>query len=312
MISKFRIVAVALVSEGVYLRESGYKGDILVLNQPFIDDIDDICSYDLVVGVSDINFFKEVVRLNKSIRVHLEIETGMGRCGINSFDLNSFLDYLKNKHLISVEGVYTHLSSADIDHTYTLRQISIFEDCVRRVKDIFPDIKYIHNSASNGLLNFDLGICNAVRPGMLLYGYPSSKTSLDKIKLYPVASLKSRISFIKNIHEGEAIGYGRSFVSIKDMKIATVSIGYADGVKRELSNTGYVSINKVKCKIVGKICMDSLMVDVSELDDVKVGDTVYIFDNDIVTLDEISFLSKTINYEVLSTVGERVERIFID
>ena len=151
-----------------------------------------------------------------------------------------------------------------------------------------------------------------VRPGLILYGYPASKSMISKINLEPVAKFKSKISFIKNIKAGDSISYGRSFVASGDMKVATVGCGYADGVKRSLSNKGFVSVKGKRCMIVGKICMDSFMIDVSNLSNVAVGDDVYLFDNSVVTLDEVALLCETINYEILSTIGERVPRIFVD
>lgn len=311
LMNKFSMVAVAIVDEAIHLREYGYKNDILVLNQPYVEEIDDIIDNDVVIGISSSDFLDHVISLDKSIRVHIELETGMGRTGVLKDNLDSFLDKLKSSNII-VEGVYTHLSSPDIDDEFTYRQISLFEEGLEKVKDVFPNIKYVHYAASNGILNFELGGCNMVRPGLILYGYPSSKTTISKISLEPVARLKSKISFIKNIKAGDSISYGRSFVANKDMKIATVGCGYADGIRRELSNKGYVSVKGKRCRIVGKVCMDSFMIDVSDIEEVSIGDDVYIFDNELVTLDEVALVCNTINYEILATIGERVPRIFID
>ena len=311
LMNKFSMVAVAIVDEAIKLREYGYKNDIFVLNQPYVEEIDQIVDNDVIVGISSMEFLDKLIELNKELRVHIELETGMGRTGVMKDKLDLFLERLSSSRCI-VEGVYTHLSSPDIDYDFTNKQISLFEEGVLKVRSYFPNIKYVHCAASNGLLNFDLGICNMVRPGIILYGYPSSKTTISKISLQPVAKLRSKISYIKNISVGDAVSYGRSFVASEDMTIATVGCGYADGVKRSLSNKGYVSIKGVKCRIVGKVCMDSFMVDVSALDDVSVGDDVYLFDNEIVTLDEVALTCETINYEILSTIGERVPRVFLD
>lgn len=310
LMNKFDIVAVAVVDEAINLRKYGYKNDIFVLNQPYISEIDEIIENDITVGVSSIEFLKEVKRLGKKMRVHIELETGMGRTGVLEKELACFIDEISCDNF-SVEGVYTHLASPDIDYDFTIKQINIFNKCALIIREKFPNIKYIHTSASNGILNFDLGICNMVRPGLILYGYPSSKTTLDKIKLEPVVKFKSKISYIKEIDEGCSISYGRSFVATGKMRVATVGCGYADGVKRSLSNKGVVSVNGRRCKILGKICMDSFMIDVSSMD-VNINDDVYIFDNEVVTLDEIANICDTINYEILSTIGERVLRKFID
>ena len=312
VMNRFKIVGVARVLEAIDLRKRGYNGDIFVLNQPFIDEIDDICSYNLVVGVSSIEFLEEVVKTNKNIRIHIEVETGMGRTGVSDKDFSIFLDYVSSNNNILVEGIYTHLSSSDIDHDFTMKQIDLFNNKVFAVKEVFPNIKYIHMAASNAILNYDLGLCNMIRPGIILYGYPSSKSCLGKIDLFPVLKLKSKISFIKDVYPGDSIGYGRSFVADRQLKVATIGIGYADGVRRALGNKGYVSIKGKKCRIIGNVCMDSIMVDVSLIDDVRISDDVYLFDNNIVDVLEIANICNTINYEIISSIGERVDRVFVD
>ncbi len=310
LMNKFSIVAVSMVQEAVDLRQMGYQGDIFVLNQPFSEEISLISSNNIIVGISSFEFLEEANKSKLPLRAHIELETGMGRTGVLNSQLDEFLSKIREN--ISVEGVYTHLSSADINEEFTNKQIEQFELGVNIVKKMFPNLKYVHCAASNGLLNFPIGICNLVRPGLILYGYPSFGSALNKIKLKPVARLKSCISFIKKVPAGTGISYGRSFVSSADMIVATVAIGYADGVRRELSNKGYVVVNGKRCKIIGKVCMDSLMIDISNVSDAKVGGDVYIFDNQVVTLDEVGLNCGTINYEVLATIGERVPRVFVD
>ena len=312
LMNNFDMVAVAVVKEAVELRNNGYKKDILVLNQPYVDDIDDILDNDIVIGVCSKEFLEEIEQYNKLVRVHIELETGMGRTGVLKEELTIFLDMISACSNIIVEGVYTHLSSADIDDNFTNKQIAVFNDGILQVKRYFPDLKHIHMSASNGILNFDLGKCNIVRPGLILYGYPSNKSCLNKIKLEPVAKLKAKISYIKAVKVGDSIGYGRSYVCDKDLIVATVGCGYADGVRRELSNKGYVSVKGKRCRILGNVCMDSFMIDVTGVLDLSIGEDVYIFDNNVVTVDEIALFCGTINYEILTGIGERVLRVFVD
>lgn len=312
LMNNFDMVAVAVVQEAVELRNNGYKKDIFVLNQPYIDDIGVILDNDIVVGVCSEEFLGNVDCFDKKMRVHIELETGMGRTGVLKEKLTDFLNVISACSNVIVEGVYTHLSSADIDDNFTKKQIAIFKDDVSQVKRYFPNIKYIHMSASNGILNFSLGECNVVRPGLVLYGYPSNKSCLNKIKLEPVAKLRSKISYIKDVKTGESIGYGRSYVADKNLVVATVGCGYADGVRRELSNKGYVVVKGKKCRILGNVCMDSFMIDVTGVGDTLIGDDVYIFDNEIVTIDDIALNCGTINYEILTGIGERVARVFVD
>ena len=306
VINKFDILAVAKVDEAIYLRNMGYNKEIFILNQPAITELEDIYKYNLIIGLSEKDFLKEI---EKPLRVHLELETGMNRTGIKLNDLDEFIKSVKSNKNITVEGVYTHLSSADFDKEYTLRQIDLFKKGVDKVQRNF-EIKYIHSSASNGLLNYDDGISNMVRPGMLLYGYPTEPDAKAKIDIKPTTTLRTKITYIKDIGPNEAISYGQKFISKKAMKVATIPIGYADGYKRALTNQGEVVINGKKCPILGAVCMDSCMVDITNTD-AHVGDIVYLWDNNQVTLEDIAEKCNTINYEILCTISSRVTRKFI-
>lgn len=169
LINEFDIVAVAMIDEAIDLRKIGYKKEIFILNQPYIDDIKDIMKYNITIGLSDESFLDEVIKNKYKIKVHLEIETGMNRTGIKLEELNNFIEKIKTSSKIKVEGVYTHLSSADYDEEYTNRQLYIFQKAVNIVKENFNTIKYVHSSASNGLINYDDGISNLVRPGIIMY-----------------------------------------------------------------------------------------------------------------------------------------------
>lgn len=267
--------------------------------------------YNIVVGVSDINFIHSLDKLSNSIKIHIEIETGMNRTGIKLNDLDNYLSLIKNNNLIEVEGVYTHLSSADYDFDYTKKQIDKFHIAVEKVLSYFDNVKYIHSCASNGIINFNDDICNLVRPGIILYGYESCDGIYDKIDIKPVAKLKTKIVFIKDLDKNESVSYSRTFISDSNRVIATIPIGYADGLRRELSNKSYVIINGKKAKIVGNICMDSCMIDVTGIENVVVGTDVYIWDNENQTLEDISSACNTINYEILCNISYRVKRIFV-
>ncbi len=312
LIKDFNIVAVAIVQEAVELRKLGFSKEIFVLNQPYVEEIEDIVQNNITVGVASKAFIEELGKQGENIKIHIELETGMGRTGVYNKDIENFIKLIKKYKNIEVEGIYTHLSSADNDKEFTNEQIATFEDGVNKIKKEFNTIKYIHCSASNGILNFPKGICNLVRPGIILYGYKSSDTVQEKIDLKPIARLKSKISFIKEVSKGESISYGRTFIAKEKMKVATVEIGYADGIRRELSNKGQVIIKGKKVNIIGKVCMDSFMVDVTPIENVTIGDSVYIWDNENIYLEEIAEKCGTINYEILCTISDRVPRKFID
>lgn len=310
VVNEFEIIGLATVDEGVELRKLGYEKEIFILNQPAIAEIDKIIENDLIIGISSKEFLKEAIRKQQEIKVHLEIETGMGRTGITIDEIEEFIEKIKEAGNIKIEGIYSHMSSADTDDEYTKKQIEIFEEAVNKIKEMVEDIKYIHISASNGIINYPEAHYNLVRPGMIMYGYESGEGIKEKINLKPVAKLKSKITFLKNVDTDTSISYGRTFITKNKSKIATIPIGYADGMRRCLSNKGSVVIKDKKVPIIGKICMDSFMVDVTNIEDVKVGDDVIIWDNEKITLDEIANQIDTINYEVISNISNRVPREF--
>ncbi len=309
LINQFNIVAVATVDEGVKIRELGYDKEIFVLNQAFESEIEKILKYNLVVGISSYGFAEKLAETQKDVTVHVEIGTGMGRTGVHPYRLEKFLRSLSSN--IKVEGIYTHMSSADIDDEYTKKQIESFNYAIDVAKSIVGELKYIHAGASNGLLNYPEAHYNLVRPGIILYGYAASDTTFDKIDLKPIATLKSKITFLKEVESGTSIGYSRSYITDKNMKVATIPIGYADGFRRTFSNGWEVLINGKRAKIIGKVCMDSFMADVTDIPDVKVGDDVYIWDNKEIKLEDLSDKCDTINYEIISQIGDRVPRRFI-
>lgn len=309
VVDKFDIVAVATVDEGVYLRSIGYEKEIFVLNQPYQSEIEKILKYNIVVGISSHEFAEELAKTNKNVTVHVEVGTGMGRTGVHPYKIDQYLNSLAPN--IKVEGIYTHFSSADIDDEYTKKQLQSFKIAVDKAKEILGDIKYIHSAASNAILNYPESHFNLVRPGIIIYGYPAADDTLEKINLKPIAKLKAKITFLKTVEAGTSIGYSRSYITTKQTKVATIPIGYADGFRRDFSNGWEVLIRGKKVPIIGKVCMDSFMADVTDLDDVKVGDEVIIWDNENITLEQLAEKCGTINYEILSTIGARVPRKFI-
>lgn len=310
ILNLFDIVAVATVDEGKLIRDLGYEKEIFVLNQPYEDEITKIIESRLVVGICCENFSKKLAQYDYEFKVHIEVETGMGRTGILPENILNYINNLSKN--IVVEGIYTHLSSADNNDEYTRKQFGLFDEAVKEISK-YKNLKYIHVNASNGILNYSkVGDFNLVRPGIIMYGYPSDIDTCKNIKLEPVAVFKSKITFLKNVPEGTSIGYSRSFITKKDSKIATIPVGYADGLRRNLSNKGEVIINGIKVPIIGRVCMDSFMVDVTEIENVEVGDSVYIWDNKIITLEDVAKKCDTINYEILSTISNRVPRIFVD
>lgn len=309
ILEKFDIVAVANVDEAVFIRKLGYSKEIFVLNQPYDDEIEKIVKYNIVVGISSYEFAEKLGTTKKNITVHVEIGTGMGRTGVHPYKIENFLQYLPKN--IIVEGIYTHFSSADFDDKYTKQQLKSFKNAVKKAEQILGKIKYIHTAASNALINYPESHFNLVRPGIILYGYKASENTLDKINLKPIAKLKAKVTYLKEVDKGTSIGYGRSYITEKHTKVATIPLGYADGFRREFSNGWKVIIKNKKVPIIGRVCMDSFMVDVTDLDDVKIGDEVIIWDNENIKLEELAKKCNTINYEILCTISGRVPRKFV-
>ena len=308
LMNEFDILGVALVEEAVILRKIGYKNEILVINQPYKDEIADIIKYNITIGLSSIEFLKEI---NNKIKVHLEIETGMNRTGIKLEELSEFTKKIKENRNIIVEGVYTHLSSADYDKEYTEKQYCLFEKAVKFLKKEIGSIKYVHSDASNGLLNYNNPLTNLVRIGIIGYGYYPFQEAKNLIELEPITILKTKITFIKEVEANEPISYSQRYKTDKKSKIATIPIGYADGFRRDLFDF-WVLVNNQKAKVVGTICMDSAMIDVTNIANVEEGTDVYIWDNKNITLEDIASKCNTINYEIISCISERVPRIFVD
>ena len=309
VINDFNIVAVATVDEGVFIRKLGFKKDIFVLNQPYKDEIEKIIENDIVVGISSKEFADALGKTGKDVRVHMEIETGMGRTGVSLDNVKEYILRLNSN--VIIEGVYTHFSSADSDEAFSRKQLDTFKKAVDEVKSICPNIKYVHAAASNAILNINDSFFNLVRPGIIMYGYPACNDTLEKINIKPVASLMSKITFLKTVKEGTSIGYNQGFVTTKETKVATIPIGYADGFRRTFSNNGEVIIKGQRAPIIGKVCMDSFMCDVTEIEDVSEGDDVIIWDNKDITLESLAEKCNTINYEILSCISNRVPRKFI-
>ena len=308
VLNMFDIVAVATVDEGVFIRKLGYEKEIFILNQPYYEEISKIIDNNLIIGISSDSFAKELGKFREEVKVHIEIGTGMGRTGINPLRVEEYVKSLPTN--IVIEGIYTHMSSADNDREYTEKQLESFKNAVKKMETLV-ELKYVHAAASNAILNYPDSHYNLVRPGMIMYGYASDEESCKKIDLKPVVTLKSKITFLKTVKEGTSIGYNRSYITNKETKVATIPIGYADGCRRCLSNSGKVLINGKLVPIIGKVCMDGFMADVTDLDNVNVGDDVFLWDNKIITLDSLAQKCDTINYEILSTISSRVPREFI-
>ena len=314
--NEIKIIAVALTDEAIPLRNAGFTQKILILNELLESDLEEIIKYNLTPRISVYEIAEKLnnlaIKENKIINIHIEIDTGMGRNGIKSNEAEEYAKKINQLTNLKIEGIFTHFASADSNPEYTDLQIKIFNDKVKKLEDQGIEFKYIHSSASSGILNcLDKTKGNMIRPGIITYGYMPSEDIINKIGVEPTAVLKSKVVFIKEVEEGTSISYGGRYITPRKSKIATIPIGYADGIRRSLSNKGRVYINGKYAPIVGSICMDNFMVDVTHISNIKVGDEVIIWDNKNIKIEEIANLCDTINYEILCTIGKRVSRKYI-
>lgn len=313
--------AVAIAKEGEELRNNGITSPILVLGYTPRADVSLLVQNDLTQTVFSYEMAKvisdEAVRFNKSVNIHIKVDTGMGRIGFLS-NPQSIKEVQKIAELpnINLEGIFTHFATADeADPQYTKEQWSIFEGFLKELNEVGIVIPIIHAANSAAIMCHEYADLNVVRPGIILYGYyPSSYLQGKVLDLRPAMTLKSQVVHVKELPAGSYVGYGRKYYTHQKTKIATIPIGYADGYSRRLSNKGRVLIRGQYAPIVGNICMDQFMVDVTHIKDVRVEDEVVIFGkqgNANIPIEEIAEALDTINYEVMCMIGKRVPRIYV-
>lgn len=314
-------LAVAMLSEALELREAGIKVPILILGYTDVAFSEMLINNDIEQTVYSLDYAKELSKkaeaLGKVAKIHIAVDTGMGRIGFlpNEKSVEEVVEISKLSNL-RITGIFTHFSNADEqDKSYAHNQIEKFNSFINEIekREVNLGLKHISNSAS--IIDIEDAHYNAIRPGIILYGYyPSDYINKDKLKLMPALSLKCQVIHVKELPKGEYIGYGRKFRTERDSVIATLPIGYADGYIRGLYEKAHVIINGKLAPVVGKICMDQCMVDVTDIGPVKVGDEVVLLgeDNGVKNnADDMAKMLDTINYEILCMIGRRVPRIYI-
>ena len=308
-------LAVATVEEGLELRRAGFNVPILILGLiPADTAAKVVVDNDLTATVADLQLAQKIssaaFNLNKIAKVHLKIETGMGRIGIypeNSIELAKNIAALPN---IEPEGIFSHFADADNpDRSFTRHQIEIFSETADKIRSAGVNIKIRHIAESAAALDILEAHFNMVRAGIITYGLYPAANFPKIIALRPAMKLISRIVYLKTVKKGVSVGYGRDFVAKRDSIIATLPIGYADGYIRAYKGF-HVDIRGKIAPIAGRICMDQTMIDVTDVDGVKIGDEVILFGSDLISIDDAAKYLQTINYEVTCLVSARVPRIF--
>ena len=314
-------LAVAVVDEGINLRKNSIAAPILLLGYTPELRLEDVVNNGFIQTVYTYETAKKLsdvaVRLGKTAVIHIKIDTGMGRIGyrVNEASADEIVKISELPN-IEVNGMFTHFSTADEkDKNYTLNQYKKFVqmDALLRERGLEIPIKHAANSAA--IMDFDNMMFNMVRPGIILYGaYPSEEVDKDNLSIKPAMSVKTHVSYVKEVNEGDYISYGRKYQAVGKRIIATIPVGYADGFIRAYSNGGKVLIKGEYAPIVGRICMDQFMVDVTDIKDVQINDEVVLIGkqgNKEITVDFIASILDTINYEVFCTLSKRVPRQYI-
>ncbi|MBE6782685.1 MAG: alanine racemase [Ruminococcaceae bacterium] len=312
---------VATAEEAIQLRKHGIDGNILLLDYAFEESYGELIENNITSTVFEYNHAKKLNDiagiLGKKADIHIKLDTGMGRIGFipsdESFEKIKKIYELEN---ITVSGIYTHFACADMtDKAMTYRQIEMFDNFCEKLENggVSIPVKHLCNSA--GIMEFSSAYANMVRNGIITYGlYPSDEVDKNNIQLSPAMSIKSHVVYVKEVDENFTVSYGATYVTKGKTKIATIPIGYADGYPRSLSNKGRVLINGKSAPIIGRVCMDQMMVDVTDIDDVKQGDVVTIIGkdgNETITVEELSAMSGSFNYEFVCNVNKRVPRVYI-
>ncbi len=310
-------LGVAIPEEGVELRRGGVKAPILVLGGIFGDGVDQIFRFRLtpvVFGKESLKILsREAERRRRRVKVHLKVDTGMGRLGV-PFDLwPDFLREVKRFPRVEAEGILSHFAMTDEEKGLTQGQWRHFQEAVAAAQKLGICCPYLHMASSAALTAFPTYSARLVRPGIMLYGSYPSPAFRSLISLKPVMTLKTRIHFLKSVRPGTRISYGGTFEAKRESLIATLPIGYADGYSRHLSNHGEVLIHGRRAPVVGKVCMDFIMVDVTDIPRVSTGDDVILMGRqgkEQITAEEIADKINSISYEVLCSIGKRVPRIY--
>ena len=314
------LLGVAWVPEGIQLRKAGIRLPILVMAGAMVDEMKEVLSYRLTPVVYQSQQVQALEKLAKKkgqkVKVHIKIDSGMGRLGASSKkDLLDLAAMLRRASHLTVEGAMTHMAEDGLEHrSFTQQQLGFFNQALALFSQ--AGLKILSRHVSNSAMTIDLRAAhfNMVRPGIMLYGYLPSKSLAHPVDLRPVMALKTSILHLKRLPAGTSVSYGRTFTTQRESLIATLPVGYADGLPRALSNRGEVLVRSRRAPVVGRVCMDMTMVDLTGHDDVRVGDEVILMGRqgqETITADDIAQKTGTIPYEILCGVGSRVQRIYL-
>lgn len=311
-------LGVATVKEGAELREGGVHKPILVLSGVYLEEVEAVLAYHLTPMLYRLEIAEALSaaagKQGTKVPVHIKVDTGMGRIGVFAEEAPAFVNRVRKLENLEIEGIASHFSTADEGNSsFAAEQLERFSRTIEEMKRLNINPPFCHIANSAGLVNLPSAHFTVVRPGIMLYGSYPSPSLKAKISLRQVMSWKSRIADLKRAPEGYPISYGRTFVTQRPSIIAAIPVGYADGYHRLFSNRGEVLIKGKRAPVVGRVCMDWTMVDVTDITGVEVGDEVVLMGSQLgqeITPEEMGEWMGTISYEILCSVGKRVHRIY--
>ncbi len=312
-------LGVATIDEGVHLRERGITLPILVMSGLFSwDEIEPAVRNELGLVVYDADTLKKIVKnapdFERPLNVHIKVDTGMGRLGFSASDMAFVGQQMKSARNIVCEGLMSHFASSEIRDDYGLNQIASFRkahDALVRA-GVTPEITHMANSGA--ISNYPDAHFDMIRVGISLYGSHPARELAKKLPVKQVMKFASRVALVREFPPGYALSYGRTYVAEREIRVAYIPVGYADGYPRSLSNKGFVLIKDTKCSIVGTICMDWILVDITDVKGINVGEEVILLgrgDTETITADELAEYAGTIPYEFLCKISKRVLRIYV-
>lgn len=314
-------LAVAMLTEAIELRENNINAPIVILGYTPLYLGEELINYDIEQTVYDLDYAKELSKIalsfNKKAKIHIAIDTGMGRIGfLPGDDTVKTINEVYNLEGLEVIGIYSHFSTSDEkDKTYANEQLFKFKKVMADLKALGIEIPLKHISNSGAIIDMPETYLNGVRPGIILYGYyPSKEVSNDNLSVKPALTLKAKVAHVKELHKDMYISYGKTFKTNKKTIVATLPIGYGDGYPRALSENAKVIVNGKFASILGRICMDQCMIDVTDIENIKTGDEVIILggEGDLkFNADDMAEALGTINYEILCRIKSRIPRVYI-
>lgn len=310
-------LGVALLEEAIILRKNNIDTPILVLGGVQFEQIIDFINLNIDFTCASLELANEISHvaslLNKNAKIHIKLDTGMGRIGVQWFNAKKFIKEVYKLPHLEIIGVYSHFAKADTDIEFTEKQIDRFNTIVEWMKKSGYEAKYFHIANSVGIMDYPDSYFNMIRPGLMLYGY--NQSSNNSIRLKPALTLLTKVSYFKSVRKGSGISYNHSYVTPNDTRIVTLPIGYADGYSTLLSNKSYVYINGSKYPIVGDICMDQTMVDIGPQRTAYIGDEALVFgkynEKEIKLQNTCKKCGISI-YEFLISISSRVPRFYVE